>query len=53
MSLRTLAEIDADIDRCNWLREHLHDLSAVLEQDTALARLQAERDVAVSQGVAA
>lgn len=53
MSLRTLAEIDADIDRCNWLRDHLHDLSAVLEQDRVLARLQAERAAAVSQGVAA
>lgn len=53
MSARTLAEIDADIDRCNWLREHMHDLSEVLDQDRTLARLTAERDTLIAQGVAA
>lgn len=42
--MRTLAEVQDDIARCNWLRTHLHDLSEVLEQDTVLARLTKERD---------
>jgi hypothetical protein len=51
--MRTLAEINDDIDRCNWLRDHMHDLSEVFEQDRVLVRLRAERDAAVAQGVAA
>lgn len=43
MSTRTLAEIDADIDRCNWLRTHMHDLGDVLKQDAVLKRLEHER----------
>jgi hypothetical protein len=53
MSARTLAEIDADIDRCNWLREHMRGLSEVLDQDRALARLTAEREAVTAQEVAA
>jgi hypothetical protein len=53
MSTRTLAEIDADIDRCNWLRTHMHDLAEVLNQDRALARLTAERDALTAEAVAA
>lgn len=49
---RTLTQIDADIARCNWLREHMHDLSGVLDQDRVLARLNAERQ-AIIQGAAA
>ena len=53
MSPRTLADIDADIERCNWLRHHLRDLGDVANQDRALARLQTERATAASQAVAA
>jgi hypothetical protein len=53
MSARTLAEIDADIDRCNWLRHHLHDLGDAANQDRVLAQLTAERDALTAQAVAA
>jgi hypothetical protein len=52
MSTRTLADIDADIDRCQWLREHMHDLGDVLNQDSTLARLKAERVELTGQAVA-
>lgn len=51
--MRTFAEIDADIDHCNWLRHHLRDLSEVLNQDRTLARLTAERDALTAEAVAA
>lgn len=53
MSPRTLAEIDADIDHCNWLRKHLHDLGDAANQDRVLARLLAEREAVVGKAVAA
>ena len=53
MSARTLAEVDADIARCNWLRKHMHDLSEVLLQDRTLKRLQAERAALTGEAVAA
>jgi hypothetical protein len=52
MSARTLADIDDDISRCNWLRDHMHDLSEVLTQDRVLARLTAERDALTRQAMA-
>lgn len=45
---RPLADIQADIDRCQWLRTHVHDLDAALRQDQALAALIAERDAAAT-----
>ena len=53
MSPRTLAEIDADIERCNWLRHHLRDLGDVANQDRALVRLTAERNALTFEAVAA
>jgi chorismate mutase len=52
MSARTLAEIDADIERCQWLRAHMHGLNEVLNQDRTLLRLQAERAELTGQAVA-
>jgi len=49
MSARTLEQVDADIDRCNWLRTHLHDLGDVLRQDRVLTRLTAERNALTNQ----
>lgn len=46
--MRTIADIQADIDRCQWLREHLHDLGDVLRQDRVLARLQQEQAAATA-----
>lgn len=40
--VRPISEIRDDIDRCNWLREHLPNLGDVLLQDRALTRLKSE-----------
>lgn len=53
MSIRTLAEIDADIEHCQWLRHHLHDLGDAANQDSVLARLTAERNALTAKAVAA
>ena len=51
--MRTLAEINDDIYRCQWLRHHLHDLGDAAHQDSVLARLTAERDALTAEAVAA
>lgn len=41
---RSMAQVEDDIARCNWLRSHLPDLGDVLNQDRVLKRLTDERN---------